>query len=315
MPSVSTTQDQSLNRGAEANSNLSVSMVIPTKDRVEPLCQTIESIAAQTIKPLEIIIIDQSANTLPRSSVEQTWKKLGPPEKYSLKYVSDGSLSGSSTARNVGIDLARGEVILFLDDDVILEPDFIERLLEPYSDAAVGGVGGVITNYDPPAARDRRFRALFFRGPFHDDRQYFYWNASQLRNTAPAPIDRLGGGLMSFRREVCKALRFDPNFTGYSLGEDVDFSFNAARSWKVMIQPKARLVHLRSPGTRPREDWRLHEMRSYAYLYRKNWQTGFKNRLAFFWLRVGFLLLATSSAIRQSSTEPLRQWRVGFAKP
>src|ERR1051326_8998788 len=156
MPSMTTIQDQSgLAPGAKASSNLRVSVVIPTKDRVEPLCQTIESVSSQTITPLQIIIIDQSSNTVPKDAVEKTWQKLGPPKNFSLNYISDGTLSGSSTARNVGIDLARGDVILFLDDDVILEPDFIERMLEPYFDAAVGGVGGVITNYDPPAARDR----------------------------------------------------------------------------------------------------------------------------------------------------------------
>src|SRR5690348_3099941 len=117
MPSVSTTRDQSgLTAHAGASANLRVSVVIPTKDRVEPLCQTVESVSSQTITPLEIIIIDQSLSSLPKDAVHNTWQKLGPPQNFSLKYISDGTLSGSSTARNVGIDVARGDVILFLDD-------------------------------------------------------------------------------------------------------------------------------------------------------------------------------------------------------
>lgn len=293
---------------------MTLSIVIPTLDRLEPLCQTLESIARQSKLPEEIIVIDQSRTLEPKQAVEKAWQALPHSDKIILKYLIKTGLSGSSEARNVGIDLASSEVILFLDDDVILEPDFLERVLEPYSDESVGGVGGVITNYDPPAWPDRILRTIFFRGPFFDSRQQFYWNAAKLRHSGPSAIDRLGGGLMSFRRNVCQTVRFDLNFTGYSLGEDVDFSYNVSRRWKVLIHPQARLIHLRSPGTRPKTDWRLHEMRSYAYLYRKNWATGFKNRLAFLWLRTWFLIQVVMSSLRARSTAPLEQWRAAFTR-
>ena len=292
-----------------------VSVVIPTRDRPRELSETVATLLSQTILPLEVILVDQSSSSEPRRALEAVWAKAPNAVRKTVKLIHfpPRSLSGSAEARNVGIDRASGDVILFLDDDVLLESNFIEEILRCYENGAVGGVGGVVTNYALPPFVDRVSRALFFRGPFHDPRQSVYWNANSLRDSGPVAVDRLGGGLMSFRREICRAVRFDTNFTGYCLGEDVDFSLCASRKFTLLINPKARLVHLRSPGTREAVPWRTREMQAFAYLYKKHWAGSWWNGLRYLWLHVGFFATSAVAMLRRRSFSAMAEWRAGLA--
>src|SRR5215831_1948236 len=135
-----------------------VSVIIPTKNRTNDLQETLEGLVSQTRRPDEIVIVDQSATP----SVD--------PANYSIaiNYIHAPHVSGAAVARNVAMDRAAGDIWLFLDDDVILEPDYVEQILKAYS-PAIAGVSGIITNYSVPPLSRRLFENLFVRGPFHDD--------------------------------------------------------------------------------------------------------------------------------------------------
>ncbi len=292
-----------------------VSVVIPTKDRPVELSQVVDDLLAQTLLPTEIVVVDQSGSTDPRRLVDAVLSRHldGGAQNVRCVYRHDRTLSGLTAARNVGIDNSSGDIVLFLDDDVRLEPRFVEEIATTYVRwPELGGVGGVVTNYDVPPLTQRVFARIFRRGPFHDPRQSLYHHADRLRTAEPIPIDRLGGGLMSFRREVFQRLRFDTTLTGYCLGEDVDFSFAASRQYRLAINPRARLQHLRSPGTRPASSWATQEMRALRFLYKKHWATGIGNRLCYVWLQVGFFIGALAATIERSSRKPLIAWREGL---
>ena len=72
--------------------------------------------------------------------------------------------------------LAQEQIWLFLDDDVIMEPDFVKELMNAYADPApVGGVSGIITNYALKPITHRVWLWIFERGPLADPRQPLYW--------------------------------------------------------------------------------------------------------------------------------------------
>src|SRR5260370_34076428 len=143
---------------------------------------------------------------------------------------------------------AGGDIWLFLDDDVCLEPDFVEGLVEVSREIRkASGVSGIITNYPRPPLAFRLWSGLFMRGAFHDERQPIYWNAERLRNSPPLRVHRFGGGLMSFRAEVIRGKYFDENLRGVSDGEDVDFCARLDPATILLITPRARPQHYHTP--------------------------------------------------------------------
>ncbi|HST78405.1 MAG TPA: glycosyltransferase [Verrucomicrobiae bacterium] len=284
----------------------SVAVAIPTKNRPDDLDTTVASVLRQTILPKQLIIIDQSGKEESRERIIARYEALHADLRKSVElvYISDSSLTGASAARNCALNDLKTEIVLFLDDDVILEHDFNERILEAYRDHPEAvGISGIITNYPPLPALFRYWTRLFTYGPFWDDRQPLYWRAARLRESAPLKVTRLGGGLMSFATGAIGTTQFDENLHGACDGEDVDFCFKL-RSVPLFIAPSARLVHKRSPGGRGREHWLSKHARTNWYLYQRNWNHGLRNRLCFVWLNVGYALATMLVSIRRISFVP-----------
>ena len=84
-----------------------------------------------------------------------------------------------------------------------------------------------------------------------------------------------------------------------------------ARRNPVVIAPRARLVHNRSPQGRARDHWlRAHAQASY-YLYEKNRKYGIKNRICFAWLNLGYAIALGATCLKRQSLEGWRALRAG----
>ena len=86
----------------------SISVVIPTHDRAEPLSRALTSVLAQTLAPMEIIVVDDGSTDPTRSLVERRFP--------AVRYLYQPN-RGVSSARNRGIRAARGDWIALLDSD------------------------------------------------------------------------------------------------------------------------------------------------------------------------------------------------------
>ncbi|HEY3975200.1 MAG TPA: glycosyltransferase family 2 protein [Candidatus Sulfotelmatobacter sp.] len=287
----------------------SISIVIPTKNRLNDLKLTVETLLAQTVLPDQLVIVDQSSGDESECAIRSLLAQA-PQEtrdRVRLNYVLNPAITGGAQARNRAMDIADGAIWLFLDDDVYLEPDFIEQLLAAYRQfPAAAGVSGIVTNYSLPPWSALAWRTLFVRGQFHDDRQPVYWNASRLRGQDPVPVSRFGGGLMSFRAEAIRNVRFDENLSGVSDGEDVDFCAHLKPGSLLLITPKARLVHNQSPAGRSQKHWTSREAKSNHYLYYRNWRSGVFHRICFYWMNLGYGLVASFASLRRRSLQPWR---------
>src|SRR5215472_8119787 len=282
--------------------SLTVSVIIPTKNRSADLAQTIETLLQQTVQPLELIIVDQSAEP-------SFTRKIKIP----TSCIHDPTLSGLTAARNASMRVARGSILLFLDDDVLLEPNFIEKILEAY-DTNVTGVSGIITNYSAPPLKQRLWETIFQLGPFHDERQRVYRDARRLLNAKPIRVRQLGGGLMSFRASAIRNHRFDPNLTGASPGEDIDFCAGLSKECILQIAPKARLIHNRTPESRDSTHWISVDAQVASYMWERHWKVGLWNNLCYVWLSAGYVLMAAFSSLKNASVAPWNAWREGVQK-
>lgn len=292
----------------------SVCVIIPTKNRPQDLELAVRSVFAQTFAPLSLLIIDQSPDGESRrrvnSELDAACERHGP--LWSLNYIHDPAISGLAAARNRAMAVADGDIWLFLDDDVRLEPDFVERLVEVYRDVPeAAGVSGIITNYPRPPLPFRLWSGVFMRGPFHDERQPIYWNAERLRNSPPLRVHRIGGGLMSFRADAIRDKHFDENLRGVSDGEDVDFCARLSSDAILLITPRARLQHYQSPIGRLADHWLRRHARGNLFLYNKHWNSGLRNKLSYSWLWLGYSAVALVASCRRLSLEPWRALRLG----
>jgi GT2 family glycosyltransferase len=284
-----------------------VSLIIPTKNRSSDLEHTLESVFGQKILPTQLIIVDQGQGDETRKSMEKLFAdaRFRVREKIQLCYISNTKISGLTVARNRAMEVAQGDIWLFLDDDVVLEANFLEELLSVYQRyPQVTGVSGIISNYLRPSLPYRLWAFAFARGPFQDERQAVYWQADRLRVSEPIAVTKLGGGLMSFRGDAIRGRCFDENLCGVSDGEDVDFCARLGPDALLVIAPRARLVHKKSPIGRAQEHWLRRFARANYYLYHRNWERGFRNGLAFVWLNMGLGLVAALASIRRVSSSP-----------
>lgn len=119
-----------------------VSVIMPTFNRIEVLCDCIDSILKSTYTNLEIIVVD---NNFTDHTVEIVNKKYASEKRISMISLKKNLMAAGG--RNMGIKRAKGEYLLFVDNDNIVFPNMIEILVrEMEKDENIGLVGPISIN-------------------------------------------------------------------------------------------------------------------------------------------------------------------------
>ncbi len=124
-----------------------VSVVICTHDRGAVVADAIEPALAQArAAGGELVVVDNASTDDTPAVLQTLTRRLDGP----LRIVHEARL-GLSAARNRGLAEARGAVVVYLDDDAIPHPGWLDALLAPYDDDTVACVGGRIVLRFPAA--------------------------------------------------------------------------------------------------------------------------------------------------------------------
>lgn len=240
-----------------------LSVVIPTFDRPDYLCATVRQVLEQRFTDCEICVIDQSPPSVAEAQAARLAAEFSDPRLHYHWLEA----RGAPNAKNEGIARSTGEIILFLDDDVILlTPDFLGAHVARYADSSVGGVGGrVVERRIRPNARRTMSRVT--RGGR---------TVENLLGQSPCTLESVKGANMSFRARVFKKVGgFDRRYTGTALLEEADLAFRVTEAgWSLIFEPRAELLHLSVPtggvrvGDAQRTEW--FRFRSTAYYVAKN---------------------------------------------
>jgi glycosyltransferase involved in cell wall biosynthesis len=98
-----------------------VSVIIPTYNRAHFIVEAMDSVFAQTYRPIELIVVDDGSTDNTRDVLEQWKASHGHDGQFTIRYFFQEN-KGAPAARNLGLIESCGEFIQFLDSDDILEP-------------------------------------------------------------------------------------------------------------------------------------------------------------------------------------------------
>ena len=227
---------------------MKASVIIATYGREECLVDSIRSVLRQDYPDFELIIVDQTARHQPE--VENFLRNLDDP-RYSYFLVNPPSLPA---ARNFGLSKASGEIVIFIDDDIALEPGFIQGHIDTYGQSEkIGAVSGRV--HVPGLELD----GYHFR--FSEDGG----SSGDFDRPDEADVHTARGCNMSFRVSLLKAIgQFNPSYEGNALREETDVCFRLRRlDYRIRYTPAAALTHFEAPSGGCRETDMWSSMRYY----------------------------------------------------
>ncbi len=281
-------QNSSRVRGA-----LRLSVVICTKDRPESLAQTLETLWRQTRLPDELVIIDDGRQApelvgAMRAAAEMRGVRFG--------YCNKCDCPGLARSRKAGIAQSSGDILLFLDDDVLLDANYVAGIMRVYesdADRRVGGVEGVLEGLRYARLQMLVLRFFGMDSPRREGQILKNFIGVLVRNiSAPTEVQWLTGCNMSYRREALEGVEIPTDLEGWSAGEDRAISWQVGRRWRLVATPEARLVHRKVPTARLSARQTGFQEVYYNYLhFRRFMPQDFAHRAAFGWLAFGYVVV------------------------
>ncbi len=244
---------------------LSVSVTIPayTMERWELLCESVESVRAQTVAAEQVVVcIDNNEELLRRA--EREWADCSDPavvvipNRHSehLDHLAAHGLAhgtsrrfGAGPARSAAAELVHSDVIAFIDDDARAEPDWLAQLLSVFESPSIVAVGGAPL----PVYETGRPRW------YPDNFDWVFGCAYQGLPSSAAPLRHLIGANLAVRRYAWEAVGgfMDSDF------DDLDLCLRLAQrfgSESLYYAPDA-VVHHFVPAERV--TWRYFYRRCY----------------------------------------------------
>jgi GT2 family glycosyltransferase len=254
------------------------SVLFVTRGRPGVLRRALESVAACDPAPHEVLVVDGDR----AGGAEKTVGDLGSSAAFDITYAV--APPGVSVQRNRGVDLATGDVIVFLDDDVVVDPGLFGALERVYRDPGVVGATGRVVEqeerrFGSPTAGLRRF---LFPGGAQGSMTRFGYPRRILDPGSERDVQWMQGCFMSGRKGAVRLVPHDERITAEYRGEDEDFSYRLSRLGRLRYVPGAVVRHEQRGfrGSRGRAfDRRVILVRT--YLFRKNFERSLVTRAQF----------------------------------
>jgi GT2 family glycosyltransferase len=272
-----------------------VSIIIPTYNRAEHLKKSLSNIAKLNSLPREILIIDQTIDDSTKKVFQFFNKKLKI-----LKYFKSNKPS-IAIAKNIGVSKSspKSSILLFLDDDALVGPKFINEILNGYkrhpNAAGIFGANPELSvNSGLKFKLTNLIKGIFLLGPIVShcslNMNSPYGNKGWKDNGKEYLTEWFPGTDPSYKKEVFKDLKFDENFFGWSLGEDIDISYRICKKHGPLYIVPASIFHKHPPAeyTPQKEISKIYMNQiNHFYLFYKDMP---EMRIQFIWNLIGISL-------------------------
>ncbi len=222
-----------------------ISAIVPTIGRVDSLNALLESLSAQTCRVDEVIVASADEGICRLIEPEVTCITVSPPN--------------AVRQRMAAIDIARGDFLLLLDDDVVLEPDCVRSMLAVLENN--DDVAAVTADFNNQTWPDpTRIWQLYLRHVLKLEREDWQGRVvgPLLRfgfnpvPDGPRTMEWLGSGSSMVRRSAFASVGGFSDFFLHrcTINEDVDLGLKLRRVGRIMFCPDARMAHHHAPGGR-----------------------------------------------------------------
>ncbi|HEV2397922.1 MAG TPA: glycosyltransferase family 2 protein [Candidatus Sulfotelmatobacter sp.] len=220
---------------------MKITVIVCTYNRCKSLPVTLDSIAGQSFKdPVEweVLVVNNNSNDETAEVVEDFSRRY--PGRF--RYLFEPR-QGLSQARNAGVNAARGDILVFTDDDVTFEPGWLQNLTSELNTGKWAGAGGrILRRWTCPAPKWLSVQEPYERMSF----PIFTFD----KGTAPGQLDDFAAGAnMAYRKEVFQKygnFRTDLGRCGDVLlaGEEVEFARRVrAAGERLRYEPSAVVYH------------------------------------------------------------------------
>ncbi len=248
------------------------------------------SIREQTKLPIEVIVVDDSDNLRTKNLVDRLRKDFSD-KGVLLKYLRGNEDNRSiSAARNLGAKESTGEIVFFIDDDVILDRDYVEQIIKFYHDYpdAVGVGGDLFSRGIVYSVFSNALHRVLFSACFQKDRSVVWAHGMTFAFPLTKTIRSqwLSGTNVSYKRHVLKDFKWDEKLVRFSLCEDMDISYRILRKHpnSLYITPSAKAHHKYSPVARLEPKSLTHVRVAYStYFFFKNFKLTLLNMVVYVW--------------------------------
>ncbi len=191
-----------------------IDVLIPTIGRKQYLFEVLNNLANQTYLPVNVIVIEQNPE---EDSVSELDFIQNNPWPFSIKHHFTHQ-SGACNARNIGLELIESEFCFFADDDIIFEPDLLEKVMQSFE---VTGNEVILVSC--------------------------HLKTQKIKVELPKQFPIFGGG-HAFVKSVClEGLSFKMAYE-FGFGEDGDFGMQLlSKGYDILFISTSEIIHLKAP--------------------------------------------------------------------
>ena len=233
-----------------------VTVGIPTRNRSSVLEECLLTLTRQTRKPDEVFVCND-ASTDDTETILNLYRERFSKIGVALHFYTFPFQQRQAICRNFIASHAIGDILAFLDDDVLCPEGWLASLVPPFDQGdAIGAVGGpaivVDKNFDfcSDIIYDHNPKSLHRFSRYGAHKGYFHcWVPDSIRES-----DFLCGGNMAIRKNVFQEVgSSDVRLKGHCQAEEVDLFIRIKRrGYKILYEPRALVYHrYHQSGARP----------------------------------------------------------------
>lgn len=216
---------------------------IPTRNREGMLDRTIEALAGQTLRPSLVIVVDN--NDEPKADWNRVVYGLRLWRECGCLFRTTGPEQGHQTALLLAEELGYDTMVRW-DDDLVPEPDCMEKLVVPVHEGRAVACGGMYPRF-PQDKKNMSFSSVGGSGDGNDRHlQFFPWQGDH------SVLERKHL-YSSFAYDVHTALRvggFCPEYSRFGQRGETDFTLRLVREGRLLVDTSAVAWHHWSDGGR-----------------------------------------------------------------